>query len=118
MTMLRTRYVIAASSLSRVAERRGLLLDERDRADAVVGDGRVGLLGLDPVDDHPGEVAGDRAGAAAAVDARQEVEPDPADDAILRGRAGAGEGVVDGEQQLLAVFLRERVLDRLGVPLR
>src|SRR5947209_13190486 len=96
-------------------------VDEGDGSDAEIG-ARRGRGARNSVPDHLGEVAGDRAGDAAAGDGaagvvRLDVEADPADDVVLRVRAAAGQGVVDGEEQFGVEAKRERVLDRLVVPL-
>src|SRR5215471_4317317 len=98
-------------------------VDEGDGPDAEIGGAGDTPGALDAVPDHAGEVAGDRPGDSASGDraaggVRLEMEADPADHVVLRVRAAAGQGVVDGEEKFGADAGLERVLDRLVVPLR
>src|SRR6059058_1231421 len=95
-------------SVGSVDELNGVRAEVRARA--------RGGRGGNAVPDDLGEVAGDRSAASVGGDGL-EMERGPRDDVVGRVRAGAGQGVVDGEEELRAEPRLERLLDRGVVPL-
>src|ERR671933_2218044 len=97
ITMFRTRYVMAACSLSPFLV--GWSVDELDGARAEVRPAAASGGGLDSRPDHLREVARDRPLVPVRLDG-VDVEADPADDVVARVRALAGQRVGAREKHL------------------
>src|SRR5437899_11166275 len=82
-------------------------VDQLDDPRPQVGVGAVSGLAFDSVPHHLCEPARDRA-AAAVGRVAGDVEADPADDVVDGVGPRAGQGVVDGEEQLRLQALLER----------